>query len=82
MTNDISKYIILIICIIIVFITNIIAYYKGIKRGMVYSIDRTYDVFMKAIYIKFKKENKSDKEAKDFMTDVHNLLDIADNSIE
>ena len=49
------KIIIFIGCIIIVFITNRIWYRKGLIRGMKYSMDKTYDVFMQAIYEKLKK---------------------------
>ncbi len=42
-------------CIILVFIINYICYYRGLIRGMKYSLDKTYDVFMLAMYKKLKK---------------------------
>ena len=75
------KIIIFIGCIILVFITNYIWFYRGIKVGMKYSLDKTYDVFMQAMYMKLKKDNKSEEEANEFMHDVHDLLDIASDKI-
>lgn len=49
------KTIIFIGCIILVFITNYIWYRRGLIRGMQYSLDKTYDVFMLAMYTKLKK---------------------------
>ena len=68
------KIIIFIGCIILVFITNIILFYKGIKVGMNYSFDKTYGVFMHAIYMKLKEDNKSEEEIKEFIHDVHNYV--------
>ena len=81
MTTDITKYVILIICIIITIITNLIAYYRGIRFGMKFSMNKTYDVFMEAIYMKLKKDNKSEEEANKFMHDVHDLLSIVSDKI-
>lgn len=81
MTTDITKYIIFIICIIIIAITNIISYYKGIKFGMKYSLDKSYDVFMQAIYMKLREDNKSEEEANKFMHDVHDLLNVVSDKI-
>ena len=68
------KDVVFVICVIIVFITNYIWYRRGLVRGMEYSVNATYDIFMDAIYVKLKRENKTDKEAELFMKDVHNLL--------
>lgn len=73
--------VIFIICIILVIITNIIWFYRGIKVGMNYSLNKTYDIFMQAMYMKLRKDNKSEEEAKSFMHDVHNLLNIASEEI-
>ena len=75
------KIIIFIGCIILVFITNYIWYRRGLIRGMKYSLDRTYDVFMQAMYMKLRKENKSEEEASEFMHDVHNLLTTASDKV-
>lgn len=75
------KTIIFIGCIILVFIINYICYYRGLIRGMKYSLDKSYDTFMLAIYTKLKKDNKSEEEAKSFMYDVHNLLINATDKI-
>ena len=61
-------------CVILVFITNYIWYRRGLIKGMQYSLNATYDIFMDAIYVKLKRENKTDKEAEIFMKDVHKLL--------
>jgi len=61
-------------CVILVFITNHIWYRKGLIKGMQYSLDATYDIFMDAIYVKLKQEHKDDKEVEIFMKDIHNLL--------
>lgn len=48
---------------------------------MKYSLDRTYDVFMQAMYMKLRKDNKSEEEANEFMHDVHNLLNTASDKV-
>ena len=75
------KTIIFIGCIILVFITNYIWYRRGLIRGMKYSLDRTYDVFMQAIYEKLKRENKTDEETEIFMKDIHNSLTTASDKV-
>lgn len=49
------KSLIFIICIILVIAINYIWFYRGLKYGMKYCLDKTYDIFMKAIYIRLKK---------------------------
>lgn len=68
-------------CIILVIITNIIWFYKGVKVGMKYSLEKTYDTFMQAMYMKLRKDNKSEEEAKSFMYDVHNLLNTVSDKV-
>lgn len=75
------KTIIFIGCIILVFITNHIWYRRGLIRGIKYSLDRTYDVFMQAMYIKLRRDNKSEEEANEFMHEVHNLLNTASDKV-
>lgn len=75
------KIIVFIGCIILVFITNRIWYRRGLIRGMKYSIDRSYDVFMLAIYEKLKRENKTDEETKIFMKDIHNSLTTVSDKV-
>ena len=70
-----------IICIALVIITNVIWFYRGIKVGMKYSLEKTYDTFMQAMYMKLRKDNKSEEEAKSFMHDVHNLLNTASDKV-
>ena len=68
-------------CIILVIIINVIWFYRGIKVGMKYSLNKTYDVFMQAMYMKLRKDNKSEEEAKSFMNDIRNLLNTASNKV-
>ena len=75
------KTIIFIGCIILVFITNHIWYRRGLIRGIKYSLDKTYDVFMQAIYEKLKRENKTDEETEIFMKDIHNSLTTASDKV-
>ena len=75
------KIVMFIACIILVFITNVIWFYRGVKVGMKYSFDKTYDVFMQAMYMKLKKDNKSEEETNKFMRDVHNLLNTASDKV-
>lgn len=75
------KIIIFIGCIILVFISNIIWFHRGIKVGMKYSFDKTYDVFMQTMYMKLIKDNKSEEEAKSFMHDVHDLLTVVSDKV-
>ena len=75
------KVVIFIICIIAIVVTNIIWFYRGVKAGMRYSLDKTYDVFMQAMYIKLRKDNKSEEEANKFMHDVHDLLNTASDKV-
>lgn len=75
------KTIIFIGCIILVFITNSIWYRRGLIRGIKYSLDKTYDVFMQAIYEKLKRENKTDEETEIFMKDIHNSLTTASDKV-
>ena len=75
------KIIVFIICMILVVAINIIWFYRGIKVGMKYSLDKTYDVFMQAMYMKLKEDNKSEEEIKEFMQNIHNLLDIASDKV-
>lgn len=75
------KFLIFIICIIAIIVTNIIWFYRGVKVGMKYSLEKTYDTFMQAMYIKLRKDNKSEEEANKFMHDVHNLLNTASDKI-
>ena len=48
---------------------------------MKYSLEKTYDTFMQAMYMKLRKDNKSEEEAKSFMHDVHNLLNTASDKV-
>lgn len=68
------KIVVFILCIILVFISNIICIKLGIKYGIEYSLPRTYNIFMKAIHTKLKKDNKSDEEIEKFMKNIDNLL--------
>lgn len=68
------KFVALIISIFSVFILNAIFYRKGLSRGMEYSIDRSMELFAKALALKFNKENKPEDEQIEFIKDLESIM--------
>lgn len=68
------KFVTLIIIMFIVFILNAIFYRKGLNRGMEYSIDKTMELFAKALALKFDKENKPEDEQIKFIKDLESIM--------